>query len=73
VALQQNWSTCCCTGSGWASTAPGCDPPARIVDNVVPLLQQAGSFRTAYRDGETLRQRLGLSVADNRYARVKPS
>ena len=44
-----------------------------IVDEVVPLLQQAGRFRTAYRDGETLRERLGLPVADNRYARVEPS
>jgi alkanesulfonate monooxygenase SsuD/methylene tetrahydromethanopterin reductase-like flavin-dependent oxidoreductase (luciferase family) len=31
-----------------------------IVDKVVPLLQQAGRFRTAYRDRETLRERLGL-------------
>src|SRR5262249_51386624 len=36
-----------------------------IVDEVVPLLQQAGSFRTAYTDGETLRDRLGLPVAVN--------
>jgi alkanesulfonate monooxygenase SsuD/methylene tetrahydromethanopterin reductase-like flavin-dependent oxidoreductase (luciferase family) len=43
-----------------------------IVDEVVPLLQQAGRFRTAYRDGETLRERLGLPVADNHYARVEP-
>lgn len=40
-----------------------------IVDEVVPLLQRAGGFRTAYRDGETLRERLGLPVAVNRYAR----
>jgi alkanesulfonate monooxygenase SsuD/methylene tetrahydromethanopterin reductase-like flavin-dependent oxidoreductase (luciferase family) len=38
-----------------------------IVDEVVPLLQQAGVFRTAYED-ESLRQRLGLPVALNRYA-----
>jgi alkanesulfonate monooxygenase SsuD/methylene tetrahydromethanopterin reductase-like flavin-dependent oxidoreductase (luciferase family) len=44
-----------------------------IVDEVVPLLQQAGRFRTAYTDGETLRQRLGLPVAENRYARAEPS
>jgi alkanesulfonate monooxygenase SsuD/methylene tetrahydromethanopterin reductase-like flavin-dependent oxidoreductase (luciferase family) len=44
-----------------------------IVDEVVPLLQQASRFRTAYRDSETLRTRLGLSVADNRYARVEQS
>jgi alkanesulfonate monooxygenase SsuD/methylene tetrahydromethanopterin reductase-like flavin-dependent oxidoreductase (luciferase family) len=42
-----------------------------IVDEVVPLLQQAGRFRTAYTDGETLRTRLGLPVAENRYARPR--
>ncbi|AGB20868.1 flavin-dependent oxidoreductase, F420-dependent methylene-tetrahydromethanopterin reductase [Mycobacterium sp. JS623] len=42
-----------------------------IVDEVVPLLQQAGRFRTAYTDGETLRTRLGLAVAENRYARPR--
>jgi alkanesulfonate monooxygenase SsuD/methylene tetrahydromethanopterin reductase-like flavin-dependent oxidoreductase (luciferase family) len=44
-----------------------------IVDEVVPLLQQAGRFRTTYADGETLRERLGLPIAENRYARVEPS
>ncbi len=44
-----------------------------IVDEVVPLLQRADRFRTAYRDSETLRERLGLPIADNRYARVEPS
>ena len=44
-----------------------------IVDEVVPLLQKAERFRTVYRDSETLRERLGLPVADNRYARVEPS
>jgi alkanesulfonate monooxygenase SsuD/methylene tetrahydromethanopterin reductase-like flavin-dependent oxidoreductase (luciferase family) len=44
-----------------------------IVDDVVPLLQKAERFRTAYRDADTLRERLGLPVADNRYARVEPS
>jgi hypothetical protein len=39
-----------------------------IVDEVVPLLQRAGQFHTAYRDGETLRERLGLPTAPNRYA-----
>jgi alkanesulfonate monooxygenase SsuD/methylene tetrahydromethanopterin reductase-like flavin-dependent oxidoreductase (luciferase family) len=39
-----------------------------IVDEVVPLLQQAKRFRDGYRDGETLRERLGLPVAPNRYA-----
>lgn len=41
-----------------------------IVDEVVPLLQRAGRFRTRYRDTETLRQRLGLPAAPNRYAAV---
>ena len=42
-----------------------------IVNDVVPRLQQAGRFRTAYTDGETLRERLGLPIAENRYARAK--
>jgi alkanesulfonate monooxygenase SsuD/methylene tetrahydromethanopterin reductase-like flavin-dependent oxidoreductase (luciferase family) len=41
-----------------------------IVDEVVPVLQRAGRFRTGYRDAETLRERLGLPVAPNRYAGV---
>ncbi len=41
-----------------------------IVDEVVPLLQRAGQFRTGYRDGESLRARLGLPLAPNRYAAV---
>ncbi|OBG15224.1 hypothetical protein A5769_16785 [Mycobacterium intracellulare] len=43
------------------------DLPA-IVDDLVPLLQRAGRFRTRYREGETLRDRLGLAPAPNRYA-----
>jgi alkanesulfonate monooxygenase SsuD/methylene tetrahydromethanopterin reductase-like flavin-dependent oxidoreductase (luciferase family) len=43
------------------------DLPA-IVDELVPHLQRLGRFRTAYRDGETLRERLGLPKAPNRYA-----
>jgi alkanesulfonate monooxygenase SsuD/methylene tetrahydromethanopterin reductase-like flavin-dependent oxidoreductase (luciferase family) len=41
-----------------------------IVDEVVPLLRRAGRFRDGYRPGETLRARLGLHVAPNRYAAV---
>ncbi|HZU46538.1 MAG TPA: LLM class flavin-dependent oxidoreductase [Mycobacterium sp.] len=44
---------------------------AVIVDDVVPLLQRAGRFRSGYRDGETLRDRLGLPVARNRYTAVR--
>jgi hypothetical protein len=46
------------------------DLPA-IVHDVVPRLQRAGGFRTTYRDGETLRARLGLPAAVNRYQGVK--
>jgi alkanesulfonate monooxygenase SsuD/methylene tetrahydromethanopterin reductase-like flavin-dependent oxidoreductase (luciferase family) len=42
------------------------DLPA-IVDDLVPLLQRAGRFRTEYRDSETLRERLGLAHTPNRY------
>lgn len=48
----------------------GSDLPV-IVDEVVPLLQRAGQFRSAYNDGETLRQRLGLPLALNRYQAVQ--
>lgn len=41
-----------------------------IVDEVVPLLQRANRFRSHYVGGETLRARLGLPVAPNRYAKV---
>jgi alkanesulfonate monooxygenase SsuD/methylene tetrahydromethanopterin reductase-like flavin-dependent oxidoreductase (luciferase family) len=43
-----------------------------IVDEVVPRLQRAGRFRTGYRKNETLRQRLGLPTAPNRYQAVAP-
>jgi alkanesulfonate monooxygenase SsuD/methylene tetrahydromethanopterin reductase-like flavin-dependent oxidoreductase (luciferase family) len=41
-----------------------------IVDEVVPILQRAGLFRQAYDDSETLRQRLRLPVAENRYTKA---
>jgi len=44
-----------------------------IVEKLVPLLQRAGRFRTGYRNGETLRERLGLPVAVNRYTPVRSS
>ncbi len=44
-----------------------------IVDEVVPVLQRADRFRTAYDDGENLRRRLGIPVAENRYATVERS
>jgi alkanesulfonate monooxygenase SsuD/methylene tetrahydromethanopterin reductase-like flavin-dependent oxidoreductase (luciferase family) len=47
----------------------GTDLPV-IVDKVVPLLQHANEFRTSYRDSETLRERLELPIAPNRYTAV---
>jgi alkanesulfonate monooxygenase SsuD/methylene tetrahydromethanopterin reductase-like flavin-dependent oxidoreductase (luciferase family) len=44
-----------------------------VVDEVVPLLQRAGRFRTGYRDGETLRERFGLPTAANRYSAASAS
>jgi alkanesulfonate monooxygenase SsuD/methylene tetrahydromethanopterin reductase-like flavin-dependent oxidoreductase (luciferase family) len=44
-----------------------------IVDEVVPLLQRAGVFRTGYTDGETLRRRLDLPIAPNRYVERTPT
>jgi alkanesulfonate monooxygenase SsuD/methylene tetrahydromethanopterin reductase-like flavin-dependent oxidoreductase (luciferase family) len=37
-----------------------------IVDELVPLLQRAAAFRTVYRDGEALRERLHLAAAPNK-------
>ena len=79
TALPPNWWTCCCGGIEKGVDGVRLRPAVNatdlpvIVDEVVPLLQRAGVFRTGYRDGETLRERLGLPIADNRYARVEPS
>jgi alkanesulfonate monooxygenase SsuD/methylene tetrahydromethanopterin reductase-like flavin-dependent oxidoreductase (luciferase family) len=43
------------------------DLPA-IVDDLVPRLQRTGRYRTGYHHGQTLRERLGLAAAPNRYA-----
>jgi alkanesulfonate monooxygenase SsuD/methylene tetrahydromethanopterin reductase-like flavin-dependent oxidoreductase (luciferase family) len=72
VDLLLRWQRLGIDGARLRPAVHATDLPA-IVDEVVPLLQDAGRFRTAYSDGEPLRQRLGLPVADNRYARVEPS
>jgi hypothetical protein len=41
-----------------------------IVDEVMPLLRDAAGLRTSYVDGETLRERLGLPVADHDYPKA---
>lgn len=70
VNLLARWQNLGIDGFRLRPAVNATDLPA-IVDEVVPLLQRAGRFRSAYRDGETLRDRLGLSVADNRYVRVE--
>jgi alkanesulfonate monooxygenase SsuD/methylene tetrahydromethanopterin reductase-like flavin-dependent oxidoreductase (luciferase family) len=71
VELLLEWQRLGIDGARLRPAVNGSDLPV-IVDEVVPLLQRAGRFRTAYSDGQTLRQRLGLPVAPNRYAKVKP-
>lgn len=43
-----------------------------IVDQLIPMLQQAGRFRREYAPDETLRERLGLGVSENRYTKATP-
>jgi hypothetical protein len=70
VELLLEWQRLGIDGARLRPAVNGTDLPV-IVDEVVPLLQRAGRFRAAYSD-ETLRQRLGLPVAPNRYAKVTP-
>lgn len=67
VELLVNWQRRGIDGARLRPAVNAFDLPV-IVDEVVPLLQRAGRFRTGYRDTETLRQRLGLPSAPNRYA-----
>jgi hypothetical protein len=41
-----------------------------FVDQVVPILQERGIYRTEY-ESDTLRGNLGLPVPENRYTRKK--
>lgn len=67
AALLQRWSDLGVDGFRLRPAVNQLDLPA-IVDDLVPQLQRAGEFRTEYRDGETLRERLGLAKALSRYA-----
>lgn len=69
VELLLDWQRLGVDGVRLRPAVNAVDLPA-IVDEVVPLLQHARKFRPAYRDGETLRERLGLPVAPSRYAAV---
>jgi alkanesulfonate monooxygenase SsuD/methylene tetrahydromethanopterin reductase-like flavin-dependent oxidoreductase (luciferase family) len=71
VELLLEWQRLGIDGVRLRPAVNGTDLPV-IVDEVVPLLQRAGRFRTGYSDGQTLRQRLGLPVVPNRYAKVTP-
>jgi alkanesulfonate monooxygenase SsuD/methylene tetrahydromethanopterin reductase-like flavin-dependent oxidoreductase (luciferase family) len=65
--LLQRWHDLGVDGVRLRPAVNALDLPA-IVDDLVPLLQRAGRFRAGYRDGETLRERLRLAPAPNRYA-----
>ena len=69
VELLLDWQRLGIEGARLRPAVNATDLPV-IVDEVVPLLQRAGRFRAGYRQGETLRARLGLPVAPNRYAGV---
>jgi alkanesulfonate monooxygenase SsuD/methylene tetrahydromethanopterin reductase-like flavin-dependent oxidoreductase (luciferase family) len=71
VDLLMDWHGLGIDGARLRPAVNATDLPV-IVDEVVPMLQRAGQFRTGYSDGETLRARLGLPVAPNRYAAVRP-
>ena len=71
VELLLEWQRLGIDGARLRPAVNGTDLPM-IVDEVVPLLQRAGRFRTGYAQRETLRQRLGLPVAPNRYTKVRP-
>jgi hypothetical protein len=70
VELLLDWRRLGIDGARLRPAVNATDLPV-IVDEVVPLLQRAGLFRTGYREGQTLRARLGLPVAPNRYAAVR--
>jgi alkanesulfonate monooxygenase SsuD/methylene tetrahydromethanopterin reductase-like flavin-dependent oxidoreductase (luciferase family) len=72
VEILLRWQSLGADGVRLRPAVNAVDLPA-IVEEVVPGLQRAGRFRTAYRDGETLRQRLGLDVAPNRYGTAAAS
>lgn len=69
VDMLVEWQELGIDGARLRPAVNGTDLPV-IVDEVVPLLQRAGRFRSGYVEGQTLRQRLGLPVALNRYGRV---
>jgi alkanesulfonate monooxygenase SsuD/methylene tetrahydromethanopterin reductase-like flavin-dependent oxidoreductase (luciferase family) len=70
VDLLLSWQQLGIAGARLRPAVNAADLPV-IVDEVVPLLQHAGVFRREYRTGKTLRERLGLSAAPNRYVEVR--
>ncbi|QLL08087.1 LLM class flavin-dependent oxidoreductase [Mycobacterium vicinigordonae] len=61
VDLLLGWQRLGIAGARLRPAVHAIDLPV-IVDEVVPLLQRAGDFRDSYRDGETLRERLGITA-----------
>ncbi|WP_375485376.1 LLM class flavin-dependent oxidoreductase, partial [uncultured Mycobacterium sp.] len=70
VDLLLNWQGIGIDGARLRPAVNIVDLPV-IADEVVPALQRVGRFRSGYRDGETLRNRLGLPVAQNRYTALR--
>ena len=71
VDLLLSWQQLGVEGARLRPAVNATDLPV-IVDEVVPLLQRAGRFRADYSDGQTLRERLGLATAPNRFEAVAP-
>lgn len=69
VDMLLDWQRLGIDGARLRPAVNATDLPA-IVDRVVPLLQRARRFRSEYLAGETLRARLGLPIARNRYEAV---
>lgn len=59
VGMLLDWQRVGIDGARLRPAVNATDLPV-IVDQVVPQLRRAGQFRDSYRDGETLRERLGL-------------
>ena len=71
VDLLLDWQRLGIDGARLRPAVNAADLPV-IVDEVVPLLQRAGRFRADYGQNETLRQRLDLPAAPNRYTAGAP-
>jgi alkanesulfonate monooxygenase SsuD/methylene tetrahydromethanopterin reductase-like flavin-dependent oxidoreductase (luciferase family) len=69
VDMLLEWQRLGIDGARLRPAANAIDLPV-IVNDLIPMLQRAGRFRAGYREGESLRERLALPAAANRYAAV---